>query len=81
VLKNLAAYGRQCDPFVGPLQKCDTELIFEFLDLAAQRGLTHVASLSRTPKVPMLGDRHQVSEFLQIHSLLRKQFKVPSSDF
>src|SRR5262245_17463445 len=45
----------------------DAELQLELLDAARQRRLAHVARPRRAPKMPLLGDRHQILELPQKH--------------
>src|SRR5262249_29612675 len=59
------------------------ELQLELLDAARQRGLAHVASPRRAPKMSLLGDRHQILELPQEHRFqpcgLRSRAEWPGS--
>ena len=66
MVQNLTARRRECNPLIRALKQSHSQFLFELLDLAAQRWLAHMACLCRTAKVPLLRNRHEISQFLKI---------------
>jgi hypothetical protein len=63
------AGGGQRDASSSPMEKIDAQLELELPDLLAQRGLSEMQTLGRTPEVQLLGDGNEVAKSTKLHGL------------
>jgi hypothetical protein len=67
VRQNLSANRCEINALIRPLEESNAQLVFELLNLAAQRRLAHVARFRGAAKVAMIGDCDEITKFLEIH--------------
>ena len=51
------------------LDQFDSEVVLELLELGRQSGLAHEGTLGRLAEMARIGQRHQIFEVLEIHSM------------